>query len=94
MNLVAFSLLQGTTGPAFYAAIRNDGNAPSCNAGMMTDFIDKSGQTVASVGRPLLSKQFYRLHPTSFSVASIPVRSAWSPRPTFPPRSCRESWAA
>ncbi|HEY4188194.1 MAG TPA: FxLYD domain-containing protein [Polyangia bacterium] len=61
LNLVAFTLLEGTTGPAFYAAVENDGDAPSCNAGMMTDFIDKSGQTVASVGSPLLSKQFYQL---------------------------------
>ena len=50
LKLVAWTLVQGPTAAELYAAIRNDGNAPSCEAGMMTDFIDKAGQTVATVG--------------------------------------------
>jgi hypothetical protein len=61
LKLVAATLVQGPAGLEFYAAVRNDGNAPSCNAGMLTDFIDKAGQTVASVATTLRSKQLYRL---------------------------------
>ncbi len=61
LKLVAFTLVQGVTGPELYAAVRNDGAAPSCNAGMLTDFIDKAGQTVATAGTGLPSKQLYRL---------------------------------
>ena len=60
LTLVAFSLLQGETGPELYAAVRNDGPTPSCQAGMLTDFFDKSEQLVASVGSVLQTRQFYR----------------------------------
>ena len=60
LTLVAFSLLQGETGPELYAAVRNDGPAPSCEAGMLTDFFDESGQLVASAGSVLQTRQFYR----------------------------------
>jgi hypothetical protein len=65
LKLVASTLVQGPTAAALYAAVRNDGNAPSCEAGMMTDFIDKAGQTVVSVGTALYSKQLYRLDATT-----------------------------
>ena len=61
LKLVASTLVQGPTGsPAYYAAVKNDGANPACNAGILTDFIDKTGQTVAQVGTALLSKQLYR----------------------------------
>jgi len=61
LKMVASTLVQGPTGGAvFYAAVKNDGATPACNAGMMIDFIDKGGQTVATVGTALLSKQLYR----------------------------------
>ena len=65
LKLVASTLVQGPAGLEYYAAVRNDGTAPSCNAGMITDFIDKAGQTVASVGTALRSKQLYRLDATT-----------------------------
>jgi len=65
LKLVAWTLVQGPTAAELYAAVRNDGNAPSCEAGMMTDFIDKAGQTVVSVGTALQSKQLYRLDATT-----------------------------
>jgi hypothetical protein len=65
LKLVAATLVQGPAGLEYYAAVRNDGNAPSCNGGMLTDFIDKAGQTVASVGTALRSKQLYRLDATT-----------------------------
>jgi hypothetical protein len=61
LKLVASTLVQGAAGPELYAAVRNDGDTPSCNAGMMTDFIDKAGQTVTTVGTALRSNQLYWL---------------------------------
>jgi len=61
LKMIASTLVEGPTGGAlFHAAVKNDGATPACNAGMMIDFIDKAGQTVATVGTALLSKQLYR----------------------------------
>ena len=60
LRLVAFSLVQGEAGPELYAAVKNDGPTPSCEAGMLTDFFDKSEQLVASAGSVLQTRQFYR----------------------------------
>ena len=66
LKLVAYTLAQGPTGaPVYYAAVKNDGDTPACNAGMMTDFLDKAGQTVTGVGTALLSKQLYRFDATT-----------------------------
>jgi hypothetical protein len=61
LKLVAFTLVQGGMGPEFYAAVKNEGTAPSCNAGMMTELFDQSGDSVAMVGSALRGKQLYRL---------------------------------
>lgn len=59
--LVAFTLAQTAAGPELYAAVRNDGEAPACEAGMVTDFFDQRGERVTSAGSKLLSGRFYRL---------------------------------
>ena len=61
LTLVAFTLLEDQNGPALYAAVRNDGATPSCSPGMLTDFFDKAGQLVGTVGSTLQTRQFYRL---------------------------------
>jgi len=61
LTLVAFTLVQGTTGPRFYAAVRNDGDAPSCEAGMTTYYFDKSGQEVTESGSVLHSGRLYKM---------------------------------
>jgi hypothetical protein len=61
LKLVAFTLVQGTKGPEFYAAVKNDGAVPSCNAGMMTELFDEGGNSLAMVGSALRGKQLYRL---------------------------------
>jgi len=61
LTLVAFTLTLGPAGPELYAAVRNDGSAPACEAGMVTDFYDKDNQRLTSAGSVLLSGRFYRL---------------------------------
>jgi len=41
--LVASTLVPGTTGPALYAAVRNDYTTPVCNGGLITYFLDEAG---------------------------------------------------
>ncbi len=59
--LVALTLVQEATGPAFYAAVQNVWSTPLCEAGMMLSFYDRSGQPVGSAAGVLQSGQFYQL---------------------------------
>jgi hypothetical protein len=59
--LVAFTLVQEATGPAFYAAVQNVWTTPLCEAGMMLSFYDRSGQSVGSAAGVLQTGQFYTL---------------------------------
>lgn len=61
LKLVAFTLVQGATGPELYAAVRNDGESPSCDAGLMFYFIDKADQLMTTWGGSLLSGRLYRI---------------------------------
>ena len=61
LTLVAFTLVQGTVGPKLYAAVRNDGDTPACQAGMTTYFYDKTDQVVTSAGAVLRSGRLYRM---------------------------------
>ncbi len=70
LALVAFTLVPGANGPSFYAAVQNVWSTPLCEAGMMVDFHDKSGQLVGSGASVLLSGRFYQL--TDGSGAVIP----------------------
>ena len=65
LTLVAFTLVQEVAAPALYVAVRNDGAAPACNVGMLTDFFDKAGYPVTSAGAAVWSRQTYRLDPDS-----------------------------
>jgi hypothetical protein len=61
LRLVAFTLEARATGLALFAAIRNDGDTPACDPGMMTHFIDRSEQLVASAGARLHGGRLYRV---------------------------------
>jgi hypothetical protein len=61
LTLIAFTLIQGSTGAELYSAVRNDGQTPACEAGMTTYFIDKSRQVVTTVGSVFDSGRFYRV---------------------------------
>ncbi|WP_437276617.1 FxLYD domain-containing protein [Sorangium sp. So ce375] len=68
LTLVAFTLAQGATGPELYAAVRNDGETPSCDAGVMFYFIDKADQLVTTWGGSLLSGRLYRVNDGSGAI--------------------------
>ena len=59
--LVAFTLVQTATGPRLYAAVRNESDTPSCEAGMTTYFFDKADQEVTETGSVLQSGRLYRM---------------------------------
>jgi len=61
LTLLAFTLIPGLTGPELYAAVRNDGDDPACEAGMITYFFDKAGQAVTSTASVLRSGHLYRM---------------------------------
>ena len=63
LTVVAFSLVQEAAAPAIYIAVRNDGEMPACNVGMMMDLLDADGYVLTSVGGGVWSKQYYRLDP-------------------------------
>jgi len=52
--------VQGATGAAFYAAVRNDATMPICEAGLMTDFIDEAGALVTTATSVLASGDLYQ----------------------------------
>lgn len=61
LTLVAFTLIQQDGGLALYAAVKNDGNTPACEAGMTTYFIDQDDQVLTSSGTVLESGRLYRM---------------------------------
>jgi hypothetical protein len=61
LKLAAFTLMREAKGLNLYAAVKNEGNTPACEAGMTTYFVDKTDQVVTSAGSVLQSQQFYRL---------------------------------
>jgi hypothetical protein len=65
LKLFASTLVQGATSAELYVAVRNEGSTPYCNAGVVTDFIDMSGQTVAELGADLRSNHLYELDPAT-----------------------------
>jgi hypothetical protein len=84
LKLVASTLVQGPAGPELYAAVRNDGTTPSCNAGIMIDFVDKAGQTVTTAGTALRSKQLYRLDAGTLITCIDPGQIAMSGSTNLP----------
>ena len=61
LKLLAFTLVRDAKGLSLYAAVKNGGDTPVCEAGMTTYFVDKTEQVVTSAGSVLQSKEFYRL---------------------------------
>ena len=84
LKLLASTLVQGAAGPELYAAVKNDGVTPACNAGMMVDFVDKAGQTVATLGTALRSRQLYRLDASTIIGCIDPGQIAMSASTKLP----------
>jgi len=61
LTLSAFTLVQGENALEMYAAARNDGATPLCEAGLSVDFLDDSERLLGSAGVGLYSGGFYRI---------------------------------
>jgi hypothetical protein len=70
LTLIALTLIDGETGPELYAAVRNDGTTPACEAGLLTDFYDKSDALVVSTSGVLSSGRLYQFDDGSGVVIS------------------------
>lgn len=70
LRLSAFTLVQAENGVEMYAAVRNEGAAPLCEAGMTVDFVDESERLLGSTGVSLYSGSFYRIDDGSGVVVS------------------------
>lgn len=70
LNLAAFTLVPGSEGLELYAAVKNDGDVPLCNAGMVVTFYDETGVQVATLGLGLRTGRLYRLNDESGTITS------------------------
>lgn len=70
LTLVALTLTSGQRGPQLFAAVRNDGETPACEAGMTVNFKDADDQVVATGAGTLLSGRYYRTDGGSGAVIS------------------------
>lgn len=70
LTLIAFTLIRGAGGPELYAAARNDGTEPACEAGLFVDFYDKDARLVTSASSVLQSGRSYRFDDGSGVVIS------------------------
>jgi hypothetical protein len=61
LTLVAFTLQQRPSGLELLATVRHDGDAPACEPGLLTHFIDHGGELRATVGAPVQRGEHYRL---------------------------------
>jgi hypothetical protein len=82
--LVAFTLVPGPTGPALYAAVRNDYPTPVCNGGLITTFLDKSGYVFASAGAGLQGGGFYQNTDGTILTCIEPGEIAMAASPSLP----------
>lgn len=84
LTLIAFTLAKGPTRPELYAAVRNDAQTPVCEAGMTTDFFDRTDQLVTTAGVGLLSGRFYRLDETTVLTCIDPGQIAMAAATNLP----------
>jgi hypothetical protein len=84
LTLIASTLVQGATSAELYVAVRNDGTSTYCNAGIVTDFIDKNGQTVAEAGAGFQGQQLYQLDPTTILNCIDPGDIVMAASPSLP----------
>ena len=70
LDAIALTLRDGPSGPAVYAALRNDGEVPACSAAFSLELFDESEHSLAAGIGGLLTQHFYRLTDGSGSIAA------------------------
>lgn len=86
LTLVALTLAPGERGPQLFAAVRNDGETPACEAGMTVSFKDEDDQVIATGAGTLVSGRYYRLDGGTGAVVSCvaPSQIAMTAMPELP----------
>jgi hypothetical protein len=59
LDLYALTLREGAAGLELYAALRNDGDVPACDAALKVQLFDPSGQPLGDYINGLYTKSFY-----------------------------------
>lgn len=61
LDMIAVTVRNGPTGAEVYAALRNDGDMPACDAGLSVELFDKNGYSLGSMINSLLTQHLFRL---------------------------------
>jgi hypothetical protein len=70
LELLALTLQRGPRSVALYAALKNVGDAPACNAAFSVELFDESGRSLAAGIGGLHTSHLYRLTDGSDAIAS------------------------
>jgi hypothetical protein len=70
LDVIALTLRNGPSHTELYAALRNDGDVPACDAALSVELFDTTEQSLAAGIGGLLTQHFYRLTDGSNSIAA------------------------
>jgi hypothetical protein len=70
LDVIALTLREGQDGTELYAAVRNGGDVPACDAALSVELFDQSQTSVAAGIGALFTRRFYRLSDGSGAVAA------------------------
>ncbi|HKU38325.1 MAG TPA: FxLYD domain-containing protein [Polyangiales bacterium] len=70
LEVFALTLRKGPSHSELYAALRNEGDVPACDAALSVELFDREEQSIAAGITGLLTQRFYRLTDDSGSIAA------------------------
>ena len=70
LDVIALTLHEGHDGTELYAALKNDGDVPACDAALSVELFDQSQRSLAAGIGALFTRHFYRLSDGSGAVAA------------------------
>jgi hypothetical protein len=70
LDVVALTLRQGPSNAELFAALKNEGDVPACDAAFSVELFDEAQQSVAAGIGALFTRHFYRLRDGSGTIAT------------------------
>lgn len=70
LDVIALTLKASPGGAELYAALKNDGDVPACDAALSVELFDKTRSSVAAGIGAIFTRQFYRLNDGSGTIAA------------------------
>jgi hypothetical protein len=70
LDLVALTLRKGPDHAELFAALKNEGDVPACDAALSVELFDEAQQSVAAGISALFTRHFYRLRDGSRTIAA------------------------